>query len=161
MNASLHAVATRQFGAGPSGTIWLAAAVVLACAILLAFGRPRRSVDPPRAAAEVAVLLAAITIVSPVSWKAHYVTLVPLCASIWAASRRIEGPLGRVGPAVLGAAAVVLSLSSPELIGRDAMVALEERGLVVVAALVLVAAGLALMRAAWPHGAAREARPPS
>jgi hypothetical protein len=150
MNASLHAVATRQFGADAGRSIWLAGSVALAGTALLALGRPFRDVGPGRTAAEVAVLLAAITIVSPVSWKAHYATLVPLCAAIWAASQRLAGRSRTVGLTALGVAAAVLNLSSPELIGRDATVSLEERGMIVVTALVLVVAALALLRKAWP-----------
>lgn len=146
MNQSLRSIAVLGLGAGPGTAIWVGGTLALAAAIPFAFGRPFRGVEPRRAAIEVAILLVAITIVSPVSWKAHYVTLVPLCAAVLVMARRAAGRWRKLGLASLALAAAGLNLTSPELIGWSAMRWLEGRGLVLWIALLLVIVGLVLIR---------------
>lgn len=150
MNQSLRSIAVLQFGSESGIALWVAAAGVLALAILLVFGRPMRRAGERRTAVEIALLLAAITIVSPVSWKAHYVTLVPLCAATYVLGRAgLEGPAStgtrRFASAVLWIAAVGINFSSPEIIGREATRSLEGHGLILGLAGLLTASALWLL----------------
>lgn len=145
MNQALRSVAVLGLGAGPGTAIWVGGTIALAGAIPFALGRPFRGVEPRRTAIEVAILLVAITIVSPVSWKAHYVTLVPLCAAVLVMTRQADGRWRKLGLASLAVAAAGLNLTSPELIGWSAMRWLEGRGLVLWIALLLVIVGLVLI----------------
>lgn len=151
MNQSLRSIAVLQLGSVTGPVLWLAGTVVLALAILFAFGQPFHPVGRRRAATEVAVLLAAITIVSPVSWKAHYVMLVPLCVAIFELGRTgLERSLStfrrRLAFASLWIAALGINFSTPELIGWQAMQALERHGLILGCAVLLVLTGLWLLR---------------
>lgn len=147
MNQSLRSIAVLRFGPEAGLAVWLVGTTALAGAILFAFGRPFRGVETRRAAAEVAVLLVAITIVSPVAWKAHYVTLVPLCAAIFvlardAGSARRKFALGSFFVATAG-----INFTPSDLIGRAPSVAFQQYGIVLVLALLLVVAALVLLRA--------------
>lgn len=146
MNQSLRSVAVLGLGAGPGTAIWVGGTIALAGAIPFALGHPFRGVEPRRTAIEVAILLVAITIVSPVSWKAHYVTLVPLCAAVLVMARQADGRWRKLGLTSLALAAVALNLTSPELIGWSATRWLEGRGLVLWTALLLVSVGLVFLR---------------
>ena len=147
MNQSLRSIAVLRLGPDAGLAVWLAGTVALAGAILFAFGRPFRGVEPRRAAAEVAVLLVAITIVSPVAWKAHYVTLVPLCAAIFVLARDASGTRRKFALGSLVVAAVGINFTPSDLVGRAAAVALQRYGIVLVLALLLVVAALVLLRA--------------
>lgn len=153
MNQSLRSIAVLRFGPVAGLTLWLAGTAALAGAILFAFGRPFRGVEPRRAAVEVAVLLVAITIVSPVAWKAHYVTLVPLCAAIFVLARQTGGARRTFALGTLVVAAVGINFTPSDLIGRTASVALQRYGIVLVLALLLVVAALVLLRAPAPAAA--------
>lgn len=146
MNQSLRSIAVLGFGPETGLAAWLAGTAALAGAILFAFGRPFRGVDPRRAAAEVTVLLVAITIVSPIAWKAHYVTLVPLCAATFVLARDASGARRKFALASLVVAAAGINLTPSDLIGRAPSVALQRHGVVLVLALLLVVATLVLLR---------------
>ena len=148
MNQSLRSMAVLHLGADAGFTAWLVGTVALAGAILLAFGRPFRAVEPRRTAAEVAVLLVAITIVSPVAWKAHYVTLVPLCAAIFVFVREVGGAPRRLAFGSLVVAFAGISLTPSDLIGRTPSVVFQRYGIVLMMALLLVVAALVLLRTA-------------
>lgn len=147
MNQSLRSIAVLRFGPDAGLAVWLAGTTALAGAILFAFGRPFRGVETHRTAAEVAVLLVAITIVSPVAWKAHYVTLVPLCAAIFVLARDAGGARRKFAFGSLVVAAAGINLTPSDLIGHAPSIAFQRYGIVLVLALLLVVAALVLLRA--------------
>ncbi|MBK5098208.1 MAG: DUF2029 domain-containing protein [Gemmatimonadetes bacterium] len=150
LNQSLHSMAVVHFGSEAGITVWIVATILLALLILIAFGRPFRRVDTHRTAAEVCVLLAATTIVSPVSWKAHYVTLVPLAAAVWVLAQGAEQGRRRTALIVLAIAATGINLPAPDLIGRSAAVFLQGYGIVLCMALLLVGVALLLLGSVPP-----------
>lgn len=152
MNQSLRSIAVLRLGPEAGLAVWLAGTAALAGAILFSFGRPFREVEMRRAAAEVAVLLVAITIVSPVAWKAHYVTLVPLCAAIFVLARDAVGARRRLALGSLVVAAAGINLTPSDLIGHGPSIVFQRYGIVLVLALLLVVAALVLLRA--PAGGA-------
>jgi len=154
MNQSLRSIAVLRFGPEVGLTVWLAGTAALAGAILLAFGRPFRGVEARRAGAEVAVLLVAITIVSPVAWKAHYVTLVPLCAAIYVLGRDAGGARRRFALGSLVVAAAGITLTPSDLIGRTPSVVFQRYGIVLALALLLVVAALIVLRTPAGSGSA-------
>lgn len=165
MNQSLRSIAVLRFGPEVGLTVWLAGTAALAGAILLAFGRPFRGVEARRAGAEVAVLLVAITIVSPVAWKAHYVTLVPLCAAIYLLGRDAGATRRKIAVASLAVAAAGINLTPSDLIGREPSLILQSYGIVLALALLLVVAALIVLRtpagsgSAAPDSAPADGRP--
>ena len=159
LNQSLLALLRRLFPGIPGWPLFLAVAAVLGVVALAAFGRPGRGVDRRREAVEVAVVLAGMSVLSPLSWKAHYVTLVPLCAALLAltpAGRRWRGAgdTGAASPRLdrgiyvaLGVAFLAIDVPSHGLVGRAAAVALEEAGIVTLAALLLLGTALVALAA--------------
>jgi hypothetical protein len=150
MNQSLRSIAVLRLGPGIGLPVWMAGTAGLAGAILLAFGGPFRDVESRRTAAEMAVLLVAITIVSPVAWKAHYATLVPLCAAIFILAQEVGGARRKLALASLAVAAAGINLTPSGLIGRTPSVILESYGIVLGVAVLLVLTALMLLRAPAP-----------
>lgn len=174
MNQSLLATLTRLLppgGAGlerlvrpahapplPTLVFWAMLAALLAAG-LLAFGRPGRDVPPRRAALEIGTLLVAVTLASPYAWKAHFVTIVPLAAALFAFARleEMEGARGREsGPAASGEpplygvlllTLLVVNFTASGLIGRAASRVAEGWGAVTWPALGLIVVALRRLRA--------------
>src|SRR3989454_1585712 len=74
---------------------WLVAGFA-GLALTFAFRGSSRDLRDPRFAGEFAVCLGAMTLVSPLAWAAHFVTLVAPAAVAWAALRRLPpGAPGR------------------------------------------------------------------
>ncbi|TFG66186.1 MAG: DUF2029 domain-containing protein, partial [Gemmatimonadales bacterium] len=145
MNQSLLATAVRIFGLETGMAVWWAGALLLALGILIAFGRPFRQVGSRRTAAEVSTLLVAITIVSPVSWKSHYVTLVVLCAAVFIMARDVGDSRGRNALWGLALVTAGFNLSSENFIGWDANVLLQHYGVITWSSLLLVTISLILL----------------
>ncbi len=145
LNQSLKSMAFVHFGPEVGTRIWIVGTLFLALLILVAFGRPFRGVDSRRTAAEVALLLVAITVVSPVAWKAHYVTLVPLSAAVFVLAQDLEPNRRRLALIGLGIVAAGINLTPPDLIGRSTAVFLQEYGLVLWMVLLLLSIGLGLL----------------
>ena len=97
---------------------------------------------PPFLAAELAVCLAAMPLVSPLAWKAHFVTLLAAYWLVWRVLR------GKVAWAVWWASFACLTLSAPALIGERVNNALESLNVVTVGALLIL--GLAVWAALTP-----------
>jgi hypothetical protein len=97
---------------------------------------------PPFLAAELAVCLAAMPLVSPLAWKAHFVSLL---AGYWLIWRVIDG---RIAWGVWWASFACLTLSAPALVGERFKNALESVNVITVGALLVV--GLALWAALRP-----------
>lgn len=149
MNQSLKAVALRHFGPEIGTGIWIFGTLFLALLILVAFARPFRGVDSRRSAGEIALLLVATTVVSPVAWKAHYVTLAPLCAAVFVMARDLEPSRRRRFALIgLGIVAAGVNATAPDLIGRTAALFFQEKGLTLLMVLLLVGTGLALLGSA-------------
>ncbi len=116
-----------------------------ALGLAFAFRRP-----PPTLAGELAVCLAAMTLVSPLAWKAHFVTLLP---AYWWAWRTLRGG-GRAAWGVWWASFACLTLSAPALVGNRISDVLESLNVITVGALLVL--GLAL----WGRGTLRPLPPP-
>jgi hypothetical protein len=167
-NQSLLAAILRlaPVGHGAGVALFVAATALLAAITLAAFGRPLRRVGPRREAAELAVMLVAVSLLSPLAWKAHYVSLAPLvlvlAAGVAARTRagteeegesEEEGEAeaaahangGRVGAGLLALFAlafVALDLTGRDLVGRGLSAAAERWGAVTWTALALLLAAL-------------------
>ena len=112
--------------------------------LALAFRRHPPGLDgpPPTLAAELAVCLAAMPLVSPLAWKAHFVAVL---AAYWLVWRVIDG---RVAWGVWWASFACLTLSAPALVGDRVKNALESLNVITVGALLIL--GLALWAALRP-----------
>lgn len=107
MNQSLQATLTRLLapegplgaqapGAGGLGghgaEAWMLVAVAaLGLGAAVAFGRPLRGVTRRREALELGVGFAAMGLLSPLGWKAHFVGLMPLALALFAVLPRAAG----------------------------------------------------------------------
>ena len=147
-NQSLLAVILRLVPVGRGTGIALFGVVVLVLAVLtlVALGRPLRRVGPRREAAELAVMLVAVSLLSPLAWKAHYVSLAPLVL-VLAAEAAVGTGRGKVRMLVLfGLAFVALDLTGRDLVGRSVSAAAERWGAVTWTALSLLVAALWSLR---------------
>jgi len=169
LNQSLLAALERLVPGVSGWPLFLAVAGALVVIGLWVLGGPGADraagprADGRREVLEVALVLVAMSLLSPLAWKAHYVTLVPLAGALFAYTSagerwRAEGVGGAgvaegVEPAagagalyvVLGAAFLVLNLSSDGVVGRSAARALEAGSVVTWAALLLVGTGLVVL----------------
>lgn len=175
-NQSLLAVILRI---GPRGSAadlapFGAAALGMALLALAAFGRPFRPVGPRREAAELAAVLVAMSLLSPLSWVAHYVSLAPLVLVLAAGVREgreragVGGgaePVGEpkaAGPAgvpwrtllLFALAFVALDLTGRDLVGSRVSAAAEMWGAVTWAGLALFLLALWELAHAPPRAAA-------
>jgi len=93
VNPVSYAVAA--WSPGTVQTVFLAIAGLGAALLAAVFVR-QRGIAGLRAAGEIALCLGAMTLVSPLAWTAHYVTLLAPCALAWWGLRRLEpGAPGR------------------------------------------------------------------
>jgi hypothetical protein len=115
-----------------------------AVALALAFRRHPPGLADRTLVAELAVCLAALPLVSPLAWKAHYVTLL---AAYWLVWRGLRGR-GRLAWGVWWASFACLTLSAPALVGERLNDALESLNVITVGGLLV--AGLALWAALRP-----------
>lgn len=113
-----------------------------ALGVAFAFRRHPPGLAHGALAAEVAVCLAAMPLVSPLAWKAHFVTLL---AAYWLVWRVIRG---RVAWGIWWASFACLTLSAPALVGDRVKNALESLNVITVGALLVL--GLALWAALRP-----------
>jgi len=109
-----------------------------ALGLALAFRRhpPGLDAPPPALAAELAVCLAAMTLVSPLAWKAHFVTVLPAYWWAW------RGLRGRVAWGVWWGSFACLTLSAPALVGERVNNVLESLNVITVGALLVLALAL-------------------
>lgn len=113
-----------------------------ALGLALAFRRHPPGLAGPTVAAELAVCLAAMPLVSPLAWKAHFVTLLAAYWLVWRVLR------GRLAWGVWWASLACLTLSAPALVGERMNDALESLNVITIGALLVV--GLALWAALTP-----------
>lgn len=113
-----------------------------ALGVAFAFRRHPPGLAHGALAAEVAVCLAAMPLVSPLAWKAHFVTLLAAHWLVWRVIR------GRVAWGIWWASFACLTLSAPALVGDRVKNALESLNVITVGALLVL--GLALWAALRP-----------
>ena len=99
------------------------------------------------AAAEYAICLGAMTLVSPLAWKAHYVMLLAPCFFVWWALR--GRPASRVAWAVWWGSFVCLTLSGPALVGERLNNALESLNVITVGAVLVLGLAVWLLPRAY------------
>ena len=136
--------------------------VVTAVIIALAFGFRRNppGLADPSVFNEVAVGLCLMTLVSPLAWKAHFVTLL---AGYWLVWRVIRGRKARLPWFAWWASFVCLTLTAPLLIGGHLRAVLESLNVITVGALLVLAvtiwAGLNPLRLQPPANSAAPNQP--
>ncbi len=135
--------------------------------LALAFRGGSRDLRDRRSAAEIVVCIGALSIVSPLGWKAHYSLLLAPYWVVWWGLRHIAGS-GRARWVGWWLSFACLTLSAEAIVGRTRVRVLESLNVILVGGLVVV--GLALwVRARMPLGAtpppprpgASSAAPPS
>jgi len=134
-------------------------AVVL-IALAFAFRRNPPGLADPSVFSEVAVGLCLMTLVSPLAWKAHFVTLL---AGYWLVWRVIRGRKARLPWFAWWASFVCLTLTAPLLIGGHLRAVLESLNVITVGALLVLAvtiwAGLNPLRLQPPANSAAPNQP--
>jgi hypothetical protein len=119
--------------------VFYAVAALGALGLALAFRRHPPGLGSPTLVAELAVCLGAMTLVTPLAWKAHFVTLL---AGYWLAWRALSAGATRGAWIAWWASLACLTLSAPALVGERLNDALESMNVITVGALLVV--GLAL-----------------
>ena len=110
-------------------------AVVL-IALAFAFRRNPPGLADPSVFSEVVVGLCLMTLVSPLAWKAHFVTLL---AGYWLVWRVIRGRKARLPWVVWWSSFVCLTLTAPLLIGGRLRAVLESLNVITVGGLLVLA----------------------
>jgi hypothetical protein len=120
--------------------------------LALLFRRHPAGLTGPAAAGELAICIGAMTVVDPLAWKAHYVTLIVPYTFIWWALRHgSPGRRWRLG--LLWASVLLLTLSAPAFVGNHARDVLESLDVILIGAvLVVVLAASLVEREARPQG---------
>ncbi|MGH7530839.1 MAG: glycosyltransferase family 87 protein [Gemmatimonadales bacterium] len=140
--------------------VFYGVAALGALGLAWAFRRHPPGLADPVVAGEVAVGLAALTLVSPLAWKAHFVTLLAAYWVVWRGmrdagdGRRDAGWGMRVA---WWASFACLTLSAPALVGERVNNALESLNVITVGALLVVGLALSVLRRRASELAARHA----
>ncbi len=134
-----------------AGRLFFGIAVMGALGLAYAFRRHSPDLADRRSAAELAICLGALPLVTPLAWKAQFVTLLPTYWFCWWAMRQLPARRPAGGRPVLWglwwASFACLTLSAPALIGERANKALESLNVITVGAVLLLALALVLARA--------------
>jgi len=109
---------------------------VAVIALAFAFRRHPPGLADPSVFSEVAVGLCLMTLISPLAWKAHFVTLLP---GYWLVWRGIQENKSRLPWAFWWASFVCLTLTAPALIGGQLRATLESLNVITVGALLVLA----------------------
>jgi hypothetical protein len=149
LNQSLLAAANRLTAEPATGRLaFYGAAGLLALGLALAFRGGSTELRSRRAAAEWAIALVAMTLVTPLAWKAHYVTLLAGYWCVWWGLRQLPagtpGRRWRLG--LLWTSVLLVSLSAPAVVGRQTAAALESLNTITLGALLVVVLGVSLLR---------------
>lgn len=149
----IHYAVTDWTTRGVQG-VFVAAALAAALALAYRFRRHPREWADPRTAAELAILLAAMVVVDPLAWKAHYVVLIVPYTFVWWALRRYPvDASGRMWRwALWWGSFACITLSAPALVGPDWRNVLESLNIILIGALLLLALSVSLVdapRRAW------------
>jgi hypothetical protein len=127
--------------------------VVTALAVVLVlawrFRRHPRDWGDPRAAAELAILLAAMVVVDPLAWKAHYIVLIVPYTFAWRALRRLpaDAPGRRWRWWLWWGSFACITLSAPALVGVHWRDVLESLNVILIGALLLLGLAVSLVNA--------------
>ncbi len=141
LNQSLLAATARIATDPESGRLlFYGVAGFLATLLALAFRGGGTELRTRRAAGEWTISLVAMTLVTPLAWKAHYVTLLPGYWFVWSA------PRPRWATGMLAVSVLLITASAPAVVGRRAAAELESWNVIVVGALIVVALGVALLK---------------
>lgn len=148
-----YVVATWSTGAAIRFFYGLAALAAVGLAV--AFRRPAETLRDRSAAAELAICLGAVTLISPLAWKAHYVTLLAPYFFVWWALRRLspDAPGRRVRWGMWWASFACLTLSAPALVGNELNNRLESLNVITVGALLVLGLALWLLRSDYTASA--------
>src|SRR5437773_2570959 len=125
---------------------WLVAGFA-GLALAFAFRGSSRDLRDPRCAGEFAVCLGAMTLVSPLAWAAHFVTLVAPAAVAWAALRRLPpgAPGRRWRWGLWWASFGCLTLSASGFVGWAWSRRLESFSVITLGAVLLVALAVSVL----------------
>lgn len=139
------AVTTGLVALSPQAVRWVFAGIagLAALALAWAFGITPPPLDGRRAAVEWAIGIAAMTIVSPLAWKAHYVTLIALYFIAWQA---LVARPARWAWGVWWGSFACLTLSAPAVVGGRARDVLESLDVITVGAVLVVLLALRGLR---------------
>ena len=141
LNQSLLAATARLVSDPETGRLlFFGVAGFLAAVLALAFRGEDTDLRTRRAAGEWTISLVAMTLVTPLAWKAHYVTLLPAYWFVWWA------PRPRWATGMLGLSALLVTASAPAVVGTRAAAVLESWNGITVGALIVLALGVALLR---------------
>ena len=123
------------------------------------FRRNPRDLSDRRCAGEYAICLAAMTLVSPLAWTAHFVTLVAPAALVWSALRELpDGSADRQWRlGVWWASFACVTFSASGFVGWAWARRLESLSVITVGALLLVALAVSLLPALGPRFAEQTA----
>jgi alpha-1,2-mannosyltransferase len=132
----------------------LVGAGVLALGLLL--WRHPPGVSGAHVAGEVAVLLALMTLVSPLAWKAHFVTLL---VGYWVVWRARDGGSGRFAAGLWWGSFACLTLSASALVGGRLSHILESWNVITVGALLVIVMTLRAIKQLQPQPPASFAAP--
>ena len=129
--------------------MFVAATLVAAVVLAYRFRRHPRDWGDPRTAAELAILLAAMVVVDPLAWKAHYVALIVPYTFVWWALRRLpkDAPAGRWRWALWWGSFACITLSAPALVGTHWRNVLESLNVILIGALLLLGLSVSLVEA--------------
>ena len=145
-NQSLLAALKRLIPAAAVAVpLFYALAALGAAGLAWAFRHDPPDLADPRTAAELAICLAALVVMDPLAWKAHFVTLVAAYFFCWEALHRLPvGVPGRWRWALWWGSFACLSLSAPFVVGERINNALETGSVILVGALLVIALALSL-----------------
>ena len=133
---------------------WIVALLGLAGLALLFRNNPRDLSDR-RCAGEFAICLAAMTLVSPLAWTAHFVTLVAPAALVWTALRAL--PAGttarRWGIGIWWTSFACITLSASGFVGWAWARRLESLSVITLGALLLIGLALSVLPVLDSHSA--------
>jgi hypothetical protein len=133
---------------------WCLAALALA-GLAWAFRRDPRDLSDRRCAGEYAICLAAMTLVSPLAWTAHFVTLLAPAVLVWTALRELPSGTAarrrRMG--VWWAAFVCVTFSAQGFVGWAWSGWLESLSVITLGALLLVGLAISALPALAPRRA--------
>ncbi|HUL04042.1 MAG TPA: glycosyltransferase family 87 protein [Gemmatimonadales bacterium] len=142
----IHVTLASLSTAGVVRLFWIVAWLG-ALGLAAAFWRNPRDLSDPRCAGEVAICVAAMTLVSPIAWIAHFVTVVAPAALVCAGLRRLprDSARRRYGWVLWWAAFACLTFSASAWVGWTWAERLESLSVITLAGLILVGLGVSLL----------------
>jgi len=124
-----------------------------ALGLAVAFWKNPQNLSDRRCAGEVAICVAAMTLVSPIAWVAHFVTVVAPAALAHVALRELpaDSPRRRYGVVLWWVAFACLTFSASGFVGWRWAARLESVSVITAAGLILVGLGVWLLPRLAPH----------